>query len=142
MANASTASASALASSKLAHPPPPHIGLHAHFERENVQFLHFGFRWMSVLLMRELKLPLILRLWDSYLSEDSTLSSGFKILHVYVCAAFLMYWKDELKQMDFQGLIQFLQKVPTDDWTDQTIETLLAQAHVYKTLFHESPHLG
>jgi hypothetical protein len=120
-----------------------HVGLHEHFERENVQFLHFAFRWMSCLLMRELKLSLILRLWDAYLSEDAGFASGFKVFHVYVCAAFLMRWKEELKRMDFQQLIQFLQKLPTEDWTEQEIESLLATAHVYRELFHASPqHLA
>lgn len=116
------------------------LGLHSHFENERVEFLHFSFRWMTCLLMRELKLPLILRLWDSYLSEEPSFTSGFKNLHVYVCAAFLMRWKDELKQMDFQQLIQFLQKLPTDNWNEKDVETLLAQAHVYQQLFQDSPH--
>lgn len=156
-----------------------HVGLHAHLERENVQFIHFAFRWMGCLLMRELRLPLIFRLWDSYLSEGATVAAGFKVLHVYVCAAFLMRWSEQLKKMDFQQIIQFLQKLPTgqkgagqlrrhthtatfvqdwpahlavllvawtvfsDDWTAADVESLLAQAHIYKTLFHASPqHLA
>lgn len=119
-----SAAAPAAASSAVAHK-----GLHAHLASEQVQWLHFSFRWMSVLLMRELRLALILRLWDSYLSEtgvsgaggsgDSSAQlgmaqgAGFKNLHVYVCAAFVMHWKERLKQMDFQQIIQFLQKLPT-----------------------------
>lgn len=140
---AAAAAATVLAKGRSVVASESHVGLHAHLERENVQFLHFAFRWMSCLLMRELKLPLILRLWDSYLSEDGGFSSGFKVLHVYVCAAFLMRWKDDLKRMDFQQLIQFLQKLPTDDWHEQEIESLLATAHVYRELFHAAPqHLA
>jgi hypothetical protein len=97
----------------------PRVGLHAHLERENVQFIHFAFRWMGCLLMRELRLPLIFRLWDSYLSEGATVAAGFKVLHVYVCAAFLMRWSEQLKKMDFQQIIQFLQKLPTGQSEEQ-----------------------
>lgn len=90
----------------------PHIGLHAHLARENVQFLHFAFRWMTCLLMRELRLPLILRLWDSYLSEPS-LAAGFREMHIYVCAALVMRFKDAIKSREFQQIIQFMQKLPT-----------------------------
>ena len=90
----------------------PHIGLHAHLSRENVQFLHFAFRWMTCLLMRELRLPLILRLWDSYLADES-LAGGFREMHIYVCAALVMRFKEDIKHREFQQIIQFMQKLPT-----------------------------
>lgn len=54
---------------------------------------------MNNLLTRELPLHCTIRLWDTYLAE----SDGFAIFHLYVCAAFLLHWKDELMQQnDFQ----------------------------------------
>lgn len=45
--------------------------LNDHLHKHNVQYLHFSFRWMNNLLIRELPLKCIIRLWDTYLSEGS-----------------------------------------------------------------------
>lgn len=60
---------------------------------------------MNCLLMRELPITAIVRIWDTYLSEGS----DFGQFHVYVCASLLLHWAAKLKQMDFQGMILFLQ---------------------------------
>jgi hypothetical protein len=49
------------------------------------------------MLMRELSLPCVIRLWDAYLSEENGVADGFKSLHLYVCAAFLMKFAKRLK---------------------------------------------
>lgn len=38
-------------------------------DRHGLQFVQFAFRWVNCLLMREFPLPLIIRMWDTYLSE-------------------------------------------------------------------------
>lgn len=43
--------------------------LHNHLVEQGLHFIQFAFRWMNCLLMRELSLDLILRMWDTYLSE-------------------------------------------------------------------------
>ena len=43
--------------------------LHAHLMEQNLHFIQFAFRWMNCLLMRELPIDLILRVWDTYLAE-------------------------------------------------------------------------
>lgn len=45
--------------------------LYDHFEKENVQFIQFSFRWMNCLLMREFQMSAVIRMWDTYLSETS-----------------------------------------------------------------------
>lgn len=45
--------------------------LHEHLMRNSVQYLQFAFRWMNNLLIRELPLRCIVRLWDTYLSEGA-----------------------------------------------------------------------
>jgi hypothetical protein len=45
--------------------------LHDHLMRNSVQYLQFAFRWMNNLLIRELPLRCIVRLWDTYLSEGA-----------------------------------------------------------------------
>nr|XP_055023627.1 TBC1 domain family member 22B isoform X2 [Misgurnus anguillicaudatus] len=73
--------------------------VHAHFQKCEVEYLQFAFRWMNNLLMRELPLRCTIRLWDTYQAE----SEGFSHFHLYVCAAFLIKWRKEiLSMMDFQ----------------------------------------
>ncbi|GMF20954.1 unnamed protein product [Phytophthora lilii] len=104
-------------------------------ERENVQFVQFAFRWMNCLLMRELPLDGIVRIWDTYLCEDS----GFESFHVYVCAAILMTFGEKLKTLEFQDLVLFLQSLPTKDWVENEIEPLLSRAFILQTYFADAP---
>jgi len=111
--------------------------LYEHLESQGLDFLQLSFRWMNCLLLREFPFPCVIRLWDTYIAEPL---EGFSSFHVYVCAVFLIYWSPQLKQMDFQQLMLFMQKLPTGKWRNQEIETLLAEAFVLKSLFHSSPN--
>lgn len=54
---------------------------------------------MNNLLTRELPLHSTIRLWDTYLAE----SDGFAVFQLYVCAAFLLHWREQLlKETEFQ----------------------------------------
>lgn len=112
--------------------------LYAHMKKEKLDFMHFSFRWMNCLLMRELPLKLIIRIFDTYLSEGDT----FSTLHVYVCASFLKTWSSKLKNMEYGEMIMFVQRVPTMDWTLNEVETLLSQAYMLKTLYNNNTHLN
>lgn len=114
--------------------------LYAHLESENVEFMQFAFRWMNCLLMREISVQNTTRMWDTYLSEGPDAFSQF---HLYVCSAFLVKWSDKLRQMDFQGIIMFLQSLPTQDWGDHEIELLLSEAFVLNSVWHNAQsHFG
>ncbi|EDN07110.1 hypothetical protein HCAG_03641 [Histoplasma mississippiense (nom. inval.)] len=91
-----------------------------HLEQESVEFMQFSFRWMNCLLMRE--------------AEEQ----GFSRFHLYVCAAFLVKWSDQLLKMDFQEIMMFLQSLPTKDWTEKDIELLLSEAFIWQSLFQDS----
>mmetsp|Transcript_12975 Transcript_12975/g.28431 ORF Transcript_12975/g.28431 Transcript_12975/m.28431 type:complete len:514 (-) Transcript_12975:56-1597(-) len=106
--------------------------LSAHLRETGVEFMQFAFKWMNCLLLREFKLTCVMRLWDTYLSEGD---GGFEDFHVYVCASFLVHFSNELQQMGFDELFQFMQNMPTDDWGDREIEILLSSAYVLSTLF-------
>ena len=115
------------------------IELLEHFDEEGIEFLQFSFRWINCLLMRELRLDLIVRMWDTYLSEYPL---GFNNFHVYVCAAFLIKFSDELKKKDFQEIIIFLQNPPTAEWTERDIEMILSEAFIWQSLYkNASAHL-
>ncbi|KAK5168863.1 GTPase-activating protein [Saxophila tyrrhenica] len=105
-----------------------------HMENEGVEFIQFSFRWMNCLLMRELSVRNVIRMWDTYLAEDQ----GFSAFHLYVCAAFLVKWSEKLQRMDFQEIMMFLQALPTKGWTEKDIELLLSEAFIWQSLFKGS----
>jgi len=109
--------------------------LAAHLESESVEFMQFAFRWMNCLLMREISVQNTIRMWDTYLSEGAEAFSQF---HLYVCSAFLVRWSDKLRTMDFQGIIMFLQSLPTQNWGDHEIELLLSEAFVLNSIWHNA----
>lgn len=114
--------------------------LHDHFQDESLQYFQFSFRWMNCLLLREIPLNAVIRLWDTYMAEPT---GGFESFHVYVCAVLLKTFKDELMNMQFQELLMFLQELPTTEWTEDQVEPILSQAYILSTLFESSPsHLG
>jgi len=105
--------------------------LHAH----EVQFMNFSLRWMNCVLVREIPLPLVARMYDTYLAEGE----GFSTFHLYVCAAFLNWWSAELRLLDFQEIFLFLQRPPTGTWTCKDIELLLSQAFLWMETFQNAP---
>ncbi|KIX03931.1 uncharacterized protein Z518_07484 [Rhinocladiella mackenziei CBS 650.93] len=109
-------------------------GLAQHFEDEHVEYMQFSFRWMNCLLMRELSIRNVIRMWDTYMAEEN----GFSQFHLYVCAAFLVKWSEQLMKMNFQEILMFLQALPTREWTEKDIELLLSEAFIWQSLFRGS----
>ncbi|CAH1964463.1 unnamed protein product [Acanthoscelides obtectus] len=111
--------------------------LHRHLKQHNVCYLQFSFRWLNNLLTRELPLRCTIRLWDTYLAENDS----FATFQLYVCAAFLLYWKEDLLQEhDFQGLLLLLQNLPTQSWTSSQVSVLVAEAYKLKVMFADAPN--
>ncbi|KAK4905432.1 GTPase-activating protein [Elasticomyces elasticus] len=73
-------------------------------------------------------------MWDTYMAEED----GYFQFHLYVCAAFLVKWSDQLMKMNFQEILMFLQALPTKDWTEKDIELLLSEAFIWQSLFRGS----
>ncbi|SMN17894.1 similar to Saccharomyces cerevisiae YOR070C GYP1 Cis-golgi GTPase-activating protein (GAP) for the Rab family members Ypt1p (in vivo) and for Ypt1p, Sec4p, Ypt7p, and Ypt51p (in vitro) [Maudiozyma saulgeensis] len=74
-------------------------------------------------------------------SDDSSTrfsNTSLNEFHVFVCAAFLIKWSDALCDMDFQGIITFLQNPPTKDWTETDIEMLLSEAYIWQSLYKDA----
>uniref|UniRef100_A0A8C2HJU9 TBC1 domain family, member 22B n=1 Tax=Cyprinus carpio TaxID=7962 RepID=A0A8C2HJU9_CYPCA len=110
--------------------------VHVHFQKCEVEYLQFAFRWMNNLLMRELPLRCTIRLWDTYQAE----SEGFSHFHLYVCSAFLIKWRKEILSMvDFQSLLMLLQNLPTIHWGNEEVGLLLAEAYRLKYMFADAP---
>jgi hypothetical protein len=102
-----------------------------HFEKHDLKFLQFSFRWMNCFLMREFSLKIIIRLWDTYFSEDN----AFNSFHVFVCAGLLLSFSERIKSLEFQELIIFLQNMPTDGWSLEDIDVLLAKTYQIHVLY-------
>lgn len=108
------------------------LPLAQHLDLEGVEFIQFSFRWMNCLLMREVSIDLVIRMWDTYLSETPL---GFNGFHIYVCAAFLIKFSSEIKEKDFQDILLFLQNPPTASWTEKDIELMLSEAFIWQSLY-------
>ncbi|CAJ1933371.1 unnamed protein product [Sphenostylis stenocarpa] len=108
-------------------------------EDQGLEVLQFAFRWFNCLLIREIPFHLITRLWDTYLAEVEALPDFL----VYIFASFLLTWSDKLQKFDFQELVMFLQRLPTENWTHQELEMVLSRAFMWHTMFNNSPsHLA
>ncbi|EIE19077.1 RabGAP/TBC protein [Coccomyxa subellipsoidea C-169] len=107
-----------------------------HLEAEGLEFLHFQVlcRWVNCLLIREIPFSLAMRLWDTYLAEGVRMKEYL----TYVLAAFLLTWSADLKRMDFQEMILFLQKLPTGDWGEKEVESVLSRAYMWRTSFDQA----
>eukprot|EP00002_Diphylleia_rotans_P015001 TRINITY_DN2907_c0_g1_i10.p1 TRINITY_DN2907_c0_g1~~TRINITY_DN2907_c0_g1_i10.p1 ORF type:complete len:233 (+),score=40.09 TRINITY_DN2907_c0_g1_i10:111-809(+) len=109
--------------------------LYDHISSLNIDFLQFSFRWMNCLLIREISLKYVIRMWDTYLVEEY----GFVDFHLYVCVSFLRRWSQEIRNQDFQGTLMLLQHLPTTDWQISDVEVLLSDAFMLKSLYHNAP---
>eukprot|EP00041_Stephanoeca_diplocostata_P004674 m.48876 g.48876 ORF g.48876 m.48876 type:complete len:508 (-) comp15278_c0_seq6:1508-3031(-) len=109
--------------------------LNDHLDSFGVTYIQFAFRWMNCLLMRELPLPPIVRLWDAYLAEDD----GFSTLHLYTCAALLKSFSAQIKATaDMSETMIFVLNLPTHTWTPRDVAVLLAEAYRLKFTFADA----
>jgi hypothetical protein len=66
--------------------------------------LQFAYRWFNCMLVRELPINLIFKLWDTYIAEID----GFSVFNVYCSAALLLSFSPTLKELAFGELVMFL----------------------------------
>lgn len=71
---------------------------------QDIMFMDFAYRWVACYLTREFNIYQVIRLWDTYFSEEE----GFSQFHTYVCAALFLSVTKELKQMNYQDAVLFL----------------------------------
>ena len=111
--------------------------LSQHIKNEEVQYQEFAFRWVNCLLVREFSIPLVLRLWDSYLSNHQKISST----HVYVCAALLTMISPRVINLGHAEFVMQVQSIDPNSWTVKDMEMIIAQSYVYEKMFSQSSHL-
>ena len=105
-----------------------------HFEQEGIDILSFSFRWFNCLLVREFPLHCIVRMWDSYLGEEEE-GGSFNSFHLFVCIAIIIRWSEQLREMNFQDCISWLQHLPTEQFGEDDLEILLSEAFVLKSVY-------
>jgi hypothetical protein len=93
--------------------------LSGHLEEEGIQPNDWAQSWLQFLLSRELPLPSVLRLWDTYFSAPQSLQ-----LHLYVCLAILSHLSEELTQLTDAELRGALQRLPLMD-----IDRIISEAY-------------
>ena len=109
--------------------------LYEYLKKFEIDYVQFCFRWMNCFLMREFPVKLMLRLWDTYFSEEK----GFSDFHLYVCACLLLSFSEKLKAMtEFQEIIVFLQNLPTMNWSLEDVDTLLAKSYSIREMYSSS----
>lgn len=106
-----------------------------HFKSEQLEMIHFSFRWFNCMFIREFDIPILFRVWDALF----TMPDGFSILSVYIAASLVLKWAKELINKTFSELMIFLQNMPTHRWGEREVEELLSQAYVYFSWFQHSP---
>jgi len=114
------------------------IELYEHFEKQNLDFVQFAFRWVNCFLMREFSLDKVIRMWDTYFSETEDIA----VFHIYVCASLLLHLKSEIMKQEFPLLLVYLQKLPTMKWSMEEVEILLAKSYQLKSFFHKTKHIS
>jgi hypothetical protein len=72
--------------------------------------------WLQFFLARDLPLPCLLRLWDTYFAYDASYGREATLqLHIYVCLAILEACDDEIMELDDSDMLWYLTHLPSLD---------------------------
>ena len=100
--------------------------LHEHFEVEEFGFESWCIPWLRFLLSKELPLPAVVRLWDTYFAlffytqqSDASVDALLEF-HMYACLAVLEPLQEEIGQLERGDIKGFLNHLPAMDM-DQVI---------------------
>ena len=107
------------------------INLYNHLKNNDVEVYHFGFRWCFCLLMREFPIELSIKVIDFYLVEDYPPIE----LCVYLMLALLLKFSFRVKKLQREQIIMFLQNLPTQNWGEEDIKILVAEAFTLRSFF-------
>lgn len=87
----------------------------AYFEAKDINFYHIYFKWVTCLLLRQFSFETGLRLFDTFISLQSTQGEFFSFVQYIFVAIFLKFSK-QLKNLNFEELMSFENKMPTKTW--------------------------
>lgn len=111
--------------------------LHKHLlilQKEGIglEYSQFGFRWINCLLVREFNILLIVRLYDTYISEGERLSEFI----TFLSASIMKQYSTDICKLDFLDTASFFRDSPTREWKEiENLEELLSEAYVLQSLY-------
>eukprot|EP01147_Barroeca_monosierra_P003765 gene3765-6288_t len=73
----------------------------------NITMYYFAFRWITLLLSQEFRLPDVIRLWDTLFSSRNLVDCI-----LYICASMLQLVLDTLEERNFSISLKLLQHYP------------------------------
>jgi hypothetical protein len=95
--------------------------LHEHFEVEELGFEAWCIPWLRFLLSKELPLPAVVRLWDTYFAlffdtqqSDASIDALLDF-HMYACLAVLEPLQEEISQLERGEIKGVLSRLPAMD---------------------------
>ncbi|XP_049852210.1 uncharacterized protein LOC126329970 [Schistocerca gregaria] len=100
--------------------------LYKHIVNNELEFVHFAFRWMLCLFTRELTTKNLICLWDSCIVEGIR---GFSEFYICVCTAYLLELGPHLLGKDMISMMGFIQHAPAIYFTKQDVHHLVRKAH-------------
>ena len=72
-----------------------------------------------------------LRLYDTYLASEGSYFG----LCLFIFASIILKYSKKFKKMGFEEMMIFQQNMPTKDWTEEDLATIIAEAYVYQSYF-------
>lgn len=76
-------------------------------------------------------MKICLRLFDTYLADESNYFS----FSLFILAAIILKYSKKFKKMKFEEMMIFQQNMPTKEWEEEDLSTVIAEAFVYQSFF-------
>ena len=94
----------------------------AHFEKEGIDLYHMYLKWVTCLLLRQFSVKIGLRLFDTYVTDEGNYFS----FCLYILAAIVLKYSKKFKKMKFEAMMKFQQNMPTRQWTEEDLSTVIS----------------
>ncbi|CAF1288165.1 unnamed protein product [Adineta steineri] len=101
--------------------------IHYLFEKQKLKPEFYAFRWLTLLLSQEFRLPDVLRIWDSLFADQER---NFEFL-LYICCAMIVLQRTRLLTGSESQNIKLLQNYPQDIDVHQILEKAVELKRLY-----------
>ncbi|KNH01743.1 TBC1 domain family protein [Perkinsela sp. CCAP 1560/4] len=109
--------------------------LFSHLKLHDIHVQDFAYRWFRCLLVRELPMELVIRLWDTYLAEGSE----FLQFHAFVCASILCSFSNTLLELaSKEEVLLYLKAIPKAHMTPAWIQGIIKQSFISRHMYYRS----
>lgn len=92
------------------------------FMEQNLKPEFFAFRWLTLLLSQEFRLPDVLRLWDSLFADECRFTQHRFQFLVFACCAMIVLIRDQLIANDFASNMKMLQNYPATVGIEEVVQ--------------------